>query len=154
MRLPKRPNPLTNSCPNVVLSHFPIAVPNELLRVRQVARVAGGFGADVTKLEGHARSFTRLIKAAPHRQHAQWSAVVVLDQERALPLALAGLNARQQLGQLADDLNRPFSPDLGEGVRSCYMRQSTEYQAAISRNRPPLRLPSRRSRPAPGATAR
>ena len=79
-------------------------MPQQPLRVPEVARVAGGFGADVTKLEGHARSFTRLIKAAPHRQHAQWPAVVVLDQEREKGSGLATCvnprNTKQQSAEI------------------------------------------------------
>ena len=57
--------------------------------MREVARVAGGLGANVAQLKVNARYLARLVEAPTHREHREGPAVVVLDQKGAQRLALA-----------------------------------------------------------------
>lgn len=71
----------------------------------QVASVAGRLCANVSELKGHARRLARLVEVPAQGQRGQRPPVVVLDQVRTLPLALARGDALDDFGKLPDDLS-------------------------------------------------
>lgn len=53
----------TDALSNIVLCHLTIAMPQQLLRVRQVARIGRSLRPNVPKLELHPGQLSRLVKA-------------------------------------------------------------------------------------------
>lgn len=61
--LPEGPYALSNSTFHIVLSHLPILVRQQLLRVRKVARISRGLRPNVPELKIHLRQRAGLVKA-------------------------------------------------------------------------------------------
>ncbi len=55
-------DPLSDAITYIVLRHVSVLVPEQLLRVAQVAGVAGRLGPDVAKLKGNPGGLARFVE--------------------------------------------------------------------------------------------
>ena len=101
----QRGNSLPDARPHVVLSHLAIAVPQQPLRVRQVAGVGGRLCANIPELEIHACQAASFVETRAETEGAQRLAIVVLNQPGAQPLPRPGVDALDQRGRLAGQLD-------------------------------------------------
>ena len=103
---------LSYALPDVVFGHVSVLVPEQALRVPQVAGIVGCLGSSVAKVKGPASGLAGLVEAPAKVEHARRPAVVVLDQKSALALSRPGADPLDQMRKLADYFNRALRPGL------------------------------------------